>query len=107
MVLGYAVLVAACSAVVVSRLRRPLARHLAAVGMPLFFSILAHCVYWLPVWSGRSSGEEYGGWEFVFIAPAFFAGVVTAGIVAIIIDRRRAVETSGASHTRSGEGTSR
>jgi hypothetical protein len=52
--------------------------------------IVAHCLYWCPVWLGADAFEA-GGWEPFVVVPWFLAGAIPSfAIVLILRDRRSA-----------------
>ena len=59
------------------------ARWAAAVVLP--FS-LSYCCYWLPVWLGGNK-DQRSSWELLVVSVWWFAGLVSSGIVTLIVSR--------------------
>jgi hypothetical protein len=84
-----AVLIALVSAVVVWLLCfvLPVAlRRFSIVVVPL---ILAHCLYWLPIWLGNDP-FEYGAWAMVLIVPWFLTGAFSSALTVLVVQKHRA-----------------
>ena len=84
-----AVLMAACSAVLVwpfCYVRPAVFRWLGVVVVPL---VLASCLYWLPVWLGTNP-SEYSSWAFLIVGAWFLAGAVPSAVVVLVIGKQGA-----------------
>ena len=90
-----ALLIAVLSTGVVWLLRTLLPKNLHSLSAVVVPFVLAYCLYWSPVWFGRSDPSEYGAWAVAGVGALFLAGFFPCAVMVLIIQKRRARMTCG------------